>query len=426
MALIESTVAQLRTEFPALQTAALGGPPVFLDGPGGTQVHTSVIDAMRRYLVEANSNAGGSFEHSRRTDATALAARCAMADLLNAARPEEIVFGPNMTTLTFQLSRAIGRMLAPGDEIVVTRLDHDANIAPWVALEERGANIRHVDFSPEDCTLDMASLEAAIRPRTRLVAIGYASNAVGTINDVRRAVELAHAAGAWVFVDAVHLAPHGPIDVQALGCDWLVCSAYKFFGPHLGALYGRYDLLASLPAYKVRPAHDEPPHKLETGTLNFEALAGVTATVDYLASVGRRFGAGFRAGFGGFDGRRLDLKAGLAAIRAYEQSLCWHLIAGLQRIPGLRMYGITDPARLSQRVPTVSFTLEGASPHEVALRLGEAGVYVWDGNFYALSVTERLGLEERGGLVRVGLVHYNTVADVDRLLGVLADLPRAA
>jgi len=422
MSLTESAIAQLRTEFPALQAMVGGRPPVFLDGPGGTQVHATVIAAIQRYLLEANSNAGGAFEHSRRTDATAQAARQGMSDLLNASRPEEVVFGPNMTTLTFQLSRAIGRTMSPGDEIVVTRLDHDANVAPWRALAELGVIVREADFRPEDCTLDMDSLEAAITPRTRLVAVGYASNAVGTINDVQRAVELAHRVGAWVFVDAVHYVPHAPIDVQALGCDWLACSGYKFFGPHMGALYGRYALLEALPAYKVRPAHDEPPHKFETGTLSFEALAGIEAAVDYLASVGRRFGAEYRGTVAGFGGRRLDLRAGMAAIRAYEMGLCHHLVDGLRRIQGLRIYGITDPDRFGQRVPTVSFTLEGGSPGEVARRLGEAGIYVWDGNFYALSVTQRLGLEELGGLVRVGPVHYNTAAEIDRLLTTLEEM----
>ena len=422
MAIDSRAVLELRGEFPALQCMVDGRSPVFFDGPGGTQVHASVIDAIQRYLLEANSNAGGAFEHSRRTDATALAARQAVADLLNASRPEEIAFGPNMTTLTFQLSRAIGRIIRPGDEIVVTRLDHDANIAPWRALEERGAVIREVDFRPDDCTLDMSSLEKAITPRTRLVAMGYASNAVGTINDVRRAVELAHMVGAWVFVDAVHYAPHAPIDVQALGCDWLVCSAYKFFGPHAGALYGRYALLETLPAYKVRPAHDEPPYRLETGTLCFEALAGVGAAVDYLASVGRRFGHECLASVG-LSGRRQELQAGMAAIRAYETDLCRHLIDGLGQMRGLRMYGVTDPARSDWRVPTVSFTLEGVPPHEIARRLGQEGIYVWDGNFYALAVTERLGLEGRGGLVRVGLVHYSTTAEIDRLLEALQQMP---
>ena len=424
MSLNGQAVSELRAEFPALKQTASGQPLIFFDGPGGTQVHGSVIEAMARYLTEANSNFRGAFLFSRRTDETVAAARQAMADLFNAPQPEEIVFGPNMTSLTFNLSRAIGRTLSTGDEIVVTRLDHDANIAPWLALQERGVVIRHADFDASDCTLDMASLEAVITPRTKLVALGYASNAVGTINDVRRAVELAHAVGAWVYVDAVHYAPHGPIDVQALGCDFLVCSAYKFFGPHLGALYGRYELLEALPAYKVRPADDAPPHKFETGTQCFEALAGARAVVDYLASAGRRFGGEFADQFRGFEGRRRDLKGAMAAIQAYERVLCQQLVTGLAKIPGLQIYGITDPARFHGRVPTVSFTLEGLMPDEIARRLDQANIFVWNGNFYALAVTERLGLEGRGGLLRVGLAHYNTAEEVETLLGVLADMPR--
>jgi len=424
MPLNETAVSSLRAEFPALQQTVGGRPLIFLDSPGGAQVHRSVIEAMSRYLVQANSNSYGVFLYSRRTDETVAAARQALADLLNASRPDEIVFGPNMTTLTFNLSRAIGRMLSPGDEIVVTRLDHDANIAPWVALQEREIVIRHVDFDPDDCTLDMTGLEAAISPRTRLVALGYASNAVGTINDARRAVELAHAVGAWVYVDAVHYAPHGPIDVQSLACDFLVCSACKFFGPHLGVLYGRYELLSALPAYKVRPVDDSPPEKFETGTQNFEALAGVTAVVDYIVSVGERFGGEFAPGFPDLKGRRRDLKAAMSAIQVYERALCQRLVAGLQEIPGLHIYGITDPARFDQRAPTVSFTLEGLTPSQVARRLDQANIFVWNGNFYAPAVTEHLGLQDRGGLVRVGLAHYNTAREVDTLIGVLADMPR--
>jgi cysteine desulfurase family protein (TIGR01976 family) len=398
-------------------------PPIFFDGPGGTQVHGSVLEAMNRYLKEANSNFHGAFLTSRRTDETVAAARRALADFLNARSPEEIVFGPNMTTLTFNLSRAIGRTLSPGDEVVVTRLDHDANIAPWLALQERGVVIQHVDFDPSDCTLDMAGLAAAISPRTKVLALGYASNAVGTVNDVARAVELAHDVGAWVYVDAVHYAPHGPIDVQALDCDFLVCSVYKFFGPHQGALWGRYELLASLPAYKVRPADDAPPHKFETGTQSFEAMAGTTAAIDYLASVGRRYGGEFAGSFAHLDGRRHELKTGMAAIRAYEVVLGQRLLAGLQTIEGLRVYGITDPGRSKERVPTFSFTMDGLSPLEIAQRLAEANVFAWDGNFYALAVTERLGLEDKGGLLRVGLAHYNTDDEVETLLGMLADMP---
>ncbi|MBN1660300.1 MAG: cysteine desulfurase-like protein [Anaerolineae bacterium] len=424
MTLNEPAVLELRAEFPALQQTHQGRPLIFFDGPGGTQVHGSVLDAIRRYLVEANSNAHGEFLYSQRTDATVGAAREALADLLNAPRADEIVFGPNMTTLTFHVSRAIGRTLSAGDEIVVTNLDHDANVAPWVALEERGVTIRRVDFNPADCTLDMAGLEAAINPRTRLVALGYASNAVGTINDVARAADLAHAAGAWLYVDAVHYAPHGPIDVQALGCDFLVCSMYKFFGPHGGALWGRYELLDALRAYKVRPAGDDPPDKFETGTQSFEALAGATAAVDYLASVGRRFGSDYAVDWAGFEGRRRDLKAGLSAIRAYERDLAERLVSGLNAIRGLRIYGITDPERFDERVPTVSFTVDGLAAPEISRRLGESNLFAWAGHFYALAVTERLGLEGRGGLLRVGLAHYNTEDEVDLLLGLLDDMPR--
>ncbi|TFG69199.1 MAG: cysteine desulfurase-like protein, partial [Anaerolineales bacterium] len=338
--------------------------------------------------------------------------------------PDEIVFGANMTSLTFHISRAIGKTLMPGDEIVLSRLDHDANIAPWLALQELGVVIRFVDFKPFDCTLDMAAMEAAISSKTKVVAVGYASNATGTINDVNRIAELAHAAGAWLYVDAVHFAPHGSIDVQATDCDFLVCSTYKFFGPHLGALYGRYALLDALPAYKVRPADNKPPGKFQTGTANFEAMAGATAAINYLASVGQRFGGQYTTRFMEFAGRRRDLKVAMTAIRAYEPDLCRRLIAGLQEISDLTIYGITDPSSYDRRVPTVSFTIEGITPQIIAQRLGEANIFAWNGNFYALSVTEQLGLEEKGGMLRVGLNHYNTAAEVDYLVGVLSDLPR--
>jgi len=412
-----------RGQFPALQqTDEAGRPFVYFDGPGGTQVPQVVIEAMADYLVRANANTHGAYLTSRRTDAIIVEARQAMADFLNAPSPEEIIFGPNMTTLTFSLSRAIARELHPGDEIVVTRLDHDANIAPWLALEEKGIVVRHADFDPGDCTLDMEGLAALINERTRLVAVGYASNAVGTINDVQRIGELAHAVGAWIYVDAVHYAPHGPIDVQAIDCDFLVCSAYKFFGPHVGVLYGRYDLLDRLRAYKVRPADNRPPYKFETGTQNHEGLAGVTAAINYLAGIGEEFGAPFASDFPRFAGRRRHLKTAMAAIRAYERPLAARLIAGLMEIPGVTLYGITDPDRFDQRAPTVSFTLNGYSPRQVAERLGQAGIFVWDGNYYALAVTQRLGVEESGGMVRVGIAHYNTMDEVKRLLKAVQEM----
>ena len=422
MALDEKAVSSLREGFPAIRKTMVGEPVIFLDGPGGSQVHGSVIEAMTNYLTDMNANAHGAFLYSHRTDEATYNARCTLADFLNAPRPEEIVFGPNMTTLTFRLSQAIGDMLSPGDEVVVTRLDHDANIAPWVTLETQGIIVRHVDFHPADCTLDMKSMEKAMNRRPKLVAVGYASNAVGTINDVRLITELAHDAGAWVYVDAVHYAPHGPIDVQSLQCDFLVCSAYKFFGPHLGVLYGRYDLLDELPARKVRPAGDMPPDKFETGTANFEAICGSAAAVDYLASIGERFGSEHADDFCHLEGRRRQVKAGMAAIRAYEGDLCGELVAGLRQVKGLRIYGIVDPSEFDRRVPTVSFTMQGLSPAEIARRLNEKNIFVWDGNFYAPSVTEGLGLETRGGLVRVGLCHYNTSEEVEVFLDAISEI----
>ena len=421
MPLTHDGVVELRREFPALQQMLDGRPIAFFDGPGGTQAHGSVIDAIARYYTEANSNAHGAFEFSRRTDETVAAARTAMADFLNAERPDEIVFGPSMTALTFNLSRSIGRTLSAGDEIVVTRLDHDANVAPWIALEERGAVVRVVDFDPEDCTLDMDKLQAAIGPKTRIVAVGAASNAVGTVNDVRRIAKWAHAVDAWIYVDAVQYVPHAPIDVQALDVDFLAFSTYKLFGPHLGVLRGRYALLDVLPAYKVVPAKDAPPDKFETGTPNFEGMAGATAAVDYLASVGRRFGEALGATYPERQ-RREDIIAGMSAIRRYERALAARLVAGLETIRGVRIYGITDPSRFDERMPVVSFTLEEHAPSDVARRLGDEAIFVWNGDFYAVHVIERLGLTEAGGLVRIGINHYNTENEVDRLLAAIEGL----
>jgi cysteine desulfurase family protein (TIGR01976 family) len=416
-------LSSVRDQFPSLQqTDSRGRPFVFFDGPGGTQVPQSVIDALADYLTRANANTHGLYETSRRTGQVVDQARSAMADFLNAPSPDEVIFGPNMTTLTFAISWAIARRLKPGDEVVVTRLDHDANVSPWMALAERGVVVRQADFNPTDCTLDMEGMRQVINGRTRLVAVGYASNAVGTVNDVRTVGEWAHAVGAWLYVDAVHYAPHGPIDVQAIDCDFLACSVYKFFGPHMGVLWGRYELLERLAAYKVRPAGDQPPDKFEMGTKNHEGMAGSTAAVDYLAGLGARFGAAFAAHYPQFQGRRRDLKTAMAAIRAYERPLFERLARGLGAIPGLTIYGITSPARFDQRVPTLAFRLKGYSPQQIAERLGDEGIFVWDGNYYAPSVTERLGVEEGGGMVRVGIAHYNTAQEVDRLLEVVNNL----
>ena len=419
-------VQLVRSQFPALASGA-----IFFDNPGGTQVARQVMDRVNDYLLHHNANHGGAFKTSVESDAILHEAHAAMADFLGAASPDEIVFGANMTTLTFAVSRALGKLLSPGDEIVVTRLDHDADISPWLLLaEDTGAMIRWVDIREEDCTLDMSDFEAQITDRTKIVACGYASNAVGTINDVKAIVSMAHAAGALCFVDAVQYVPHGPTDVRDLGCDFLVCSAYKFFGPHVGALYGKYDLLDRLRAYKVRPADDKPPYKFETGTQNHEGIAGTLGAMEYLEWVGKTFGKSqiFEDPTSGASGtnsksqRREALVRAMTVLAEYERELGARLIQGLHMIEGLKIWGITDPAQYHRRVPTVSFTLEGWHPRQIAEHLAAENIYVWDGNFYALAVTERLGLESRGGLLRVGLAHYNTREEVGQLLEVLQKL----
>jgi len=400
----------IRPLFPALAQEVAGRPAVFFDGPGGAQVPQSVITAIADYLTHSNANTHGVFITSQRTDAVIAGAHAAMADLLGCA-PDEVFFGQNMTSLTFALSRAIGRELQAGDEIIVTRLDHDANVAPWRALSERGVVIREVDIDTEDCTLDMDNLAALIGPRTRLVAVGYASNAVGTINDIPRIVEWAHQVGALVFVDAVHYAPHGLIDVKALDCDFLACSVYKFFGPHVGVIYGKREHLQRFQPYKVRPAADTVPERWMTGTQNHEGLAGVIAAIDYLASLGQPA-----------PDRRAALTMAMQQIAAYERTLAVQLIEGMLAIPGLTFYGIREPERFAWRTPTVSFRLAHLSPRAVATALAERGIFVWDGNYYALSLSERLGVEPSGGMVRVGLVHYNTAEEVDVFLTVLREL----
>ncbi len=400
----------IRSHFPALATGT-----VFLDNPGGTQIARMSLQRLTDYLTGCNANHGGAFRTSRDSDAVVDEARAAVADFLGAACPEEIVFGQNMTSLTLHISRSIARMLHPGEEIVVTRLDHDANIAPWMRIaEDCGCMLRWLDFDPQDCRWTVEALEAQLTEKTRLVALGYASNAVGTINPVAEAVRAAHRAGALTFIDAVQYAPHGPIDVQALDCDFLAVSAYKFFGPHTGILYGKLDLLRQLPAYKVRPAGNEPPHKFETGTQSFESIAGVHGALQYLESLGGEPSAGIS--------RRERLEAAMHAIREYEFGLSRTLLEGLGATPGVRIRGVTDIGRLEQRVPTVAFTLEGRTPRQVAAELGQRAINVWDGNYYALEVMEWLGLEGQGGMVRVGAVHYNTLEEIERFLDAVRSL----
>ncbi|HLY13858.1 MAG TPA: cysteine desulfurase-like protein [Candidatus Limnocylindrales bacterium] len=412
-------VAEIRAHFPALSLTQDGQPIAFFDGPGGTQVAQGVIDAISRYYTESNANDGGAFLTSHRSDEVVRRAHAGVAEFLNARSGDEIKFGANMTTLTFHLSRSIGKTLQAGDEIVVTTLDHEANVSPWRAMaEDRGVTVQTVDIHAEDGTLDLDDLDRKLGDRTRLVAVGYASNALGTINPVAEIVRRAHVAGALSYIDAVHFAPHGPIDVQALDTDFLVCSAYKFFGPHAGVLYGKEAVLDGLPPYKVRPAHDH----FETGTPNFEAIAATLAAVDYLGWVGERFGGGYAAEFARFAGRRLNLKTGMRAIRAYELELYGRLADGLERIPGAHLWGITDHARFDERTPTAAVTFDGHAPRAVSEALGERGITTWDGNFYAQGLIERLGLQESGGVLRIGLAHYNTADEVDRLIAALQEI----
>ena len=403
----------VRRQFPALRQTVNGRPAVFFDAPGGTQVPQRVIDAISDYLSKWNANLGGAFLTSQRTELIVEQAHQAMADFFNCA-PEEVIFGANMTTLTFALSRAIGRELKSGDELLVTGLDHDANVSPWVYLEARGAKVRTADIKPGDCTLDMFDMQAKIRSNTRVVALGWAANAVGTINDVREAVRMAHAVGAMTFIDAVHYAPHGSIDVQALDCDFLVCSPYKFFGPHMGALYGKREHLERLRPYKVRPCTEQVPDRWESGTQVHELIAGIGAAVEYIAALGRRSD-------GVAPTRREALVAAYRATVAHERRLISRLIEGVQVIPGVRIYGITDPNRFSERCSTLSLRIGNHHPTAIATFLGERGIFTWDGNYYALNLTERLGVESLGGLLRVGLVHYNTMEEVERLLGALRE-----
>jgi len=404
-------LAWVRSQFPSLSQTVNGHPATFLDGPGGTQVPQRVIDAIVDYLKRDNANTCGAYATSRHTDAMIAGARSAMADFLG-CDPEEVVFGPNMTSLTFAMSRSIGRELGHGDEILVTQLDHDANISPWLALEERGVTVRMAEIHEDDCTLDMDDVARKITNRTKLVAVGYASNAVGTINDVKEIIRLAHERDAMAYIDAVHYAPHGPIDVRALDCDFLVCSTYKFFGPHMGVLFGKRKHLKRLAPYKVRANTNAIPNCWEWGTLNHECIAGITACVDYLADLGRRVNSSAST-------RRAAVLAAYDVIQKHERELMESLMQCLLAITGLKLYGISDPTRFDQRCPTIALRMKGHTPLELATQLGELGFFTWDGNYYALNLTERLDVEKGGGFLRVGVAHYNTAEEVGRFVAAL-------
>lgn len=398
----------IRRRFPALGRTLAGRPVVYADGPGGTQVPDTVIEAMSGFLARGGSNLGGPFATSEETAEVVAGARAAAVDLFNASSPDEIVFGQNMTSLTLALGRALARTWRPGDQVVCSRLDHDANVSSWmVAAAEAGAEVRLVDFDAADGRLDPDAVAAALTERTRLVAVTHASNALGTVVDVAAVAEAARTVGALSFVDAVHYTPHGSIDVRRIGCDFLVASAYKFFGPHTGVLHGRSELLAELEAVKIRPASSEPPGKWETGTQSFESLAGVAACVDYLAGLGE--GATRR-------GRIVDA---MGAIAGYERTLSARFLTGIAERSHVRLYGVPTP---DGRTPTFAVSVAGHGPREVAAHLGRCGIFVWDGHYYALEVMRHLGVLEAGGLVRIGFVHYNTADEVDRVLDALDEL----
>ena len=412
-------VAAIRSQFPGLKRVQNGEPAVFFDNPAGTQMARQAIDRMVWAMTECNANLGGHFETSILAEKLVDDAHEAAKDFVNAKDVREIVFGQNMTTLTFMMSRSLGRDFKSGDEIVVTRMDHDGNVTPWVIMaEERGLTLKYLDFSPETFEFDLTRLGDVITERTRLVAVGYASNVTGTINNVKAIAKAAKAASggkALVYVDAVQFAPHGVIDVQDIGCDFLVCSAYKFYGPHYGLLWGRQELLEKLTAYKVRAATEDLPSKFVTGTTNREELAGIMGAVEYYEWLGKTYGGATDPALT----RRQRIVAGVEAMLRHDHALAERLIKGLQQIPGVRIMGITDPAHFSRRVPTVSFILPDCDPAEIAKYMGNQGIYVWDGHNYGVEPVTRLGLIDKGGVVRVGPTHYNTPAEIDRFLGAL-------
>ena len=415
-------IQEIRSQFPAFGVQDVGKARIYLDNPAGTQVPRQCLQRITDYMIHCNANHGGHFRTSIESDEILAEAHRAMADFLNAPSADEIIFGPNMTTLTFAISRSLGHWLKPGDQIILTRMDHDANVNPWRQLaDDRGLEVKWLSFNRESYRYDLEELETLLSPKVKLLAVNYASNAIGTINDVKEISAMAHSAGALVYVDAVQYAPHGPTDVQALGCDFLVCSAYKFFGPHQGILWGKLDLLEELPAYKVRPAENSPPGKFETGTQSHEGQAGTLGALEYLSGVGETMAREYHSQFPRFAGRRKYLHAAMAAIKEYEKTLSARLISGLQQVPGVKIHGISDLKQLDGRVPTVSFTREGFHPTEIARRLAEENIFTWDGHYYAVEVIEHLGLSGKGGMLRVGAAHYNTAEEIDRLVEVVGE-----
>ena len=401
---------KIRGSFPSLSRKFNGREAVYFDGPGGSQVPQSVADEVSAYLLNHNANTGMSFATSIETDEIITETLSACAEFLGCSDPNEIAFGQNMTSLNIQLASALSKTWGPGDEVVVTRLDHDANVMPWsLAAEWSGASLKKIEVNPDDCTLDMGSVAESISESTVLVAIGAASNLSGTINNLRELVGIAHSFGAEVVVDAVHFAPHSLIDVEDIGCDFLLCSPYKFFGPHQGILWGRRGRMEELPVAKLRVSTEEVPFRWMTGTQSHEGMAGTRAAIDHIAWIGREV-----SGNQGL-GRREALKIAYTAIEEHERELCLTLIQGLSEIDGLKIWGITNPERIAERSPTVSFTHPKMTAGEIGSFLAERGIFVWAGNFYALELTEALGLEPEG-VLRVGLLHYNSMEEVNFFL----------
>ena len=407
----------IRSAFPALAITDNGKRRIYLDNPAGTQVPMTVVERMSECLIEANANLGGYFVTAGKADAVMHEAHTAMADLINAPSADDVIFGQNMTTMTLHVSRSIGRTFSAGDEIILSRMDHDANITPWVLLaRDLGLKVKWLPFNLETFEFELEQLDALITDKTRLICIGGASNLTGTIHDIKSICAMAKAAGIWTYVDAVQSVPHVSTDVQNLDCDFLACSAYKFFGPHQGILYGRPEIMEQLEPYKVRPAPDHMPGAYETGTQSHEGAAGVWATVEYFAIIGREMAGEYYERNQHFDGRRRDLHAAMDFLFDYEETLASHLIAGLQQLPGVKIQGITDPSAMQRRVPTVAFTVDGDSPDRIAKALAAENIFVWSGHNYALEAAKALGILESGGVVRVGPVHYNTIDELDQLL----------
>ena len=416
-------LATIRSQFPALAITDDGRPRLYFDNPAGTQVPQSVADRMSECLLQANANLGGYFQTSHLADKVVSDARDAMADFLNAPSADEIIFGQNMTTMTLHVSRSIGRHLKAGDEIILSQMDHDANVEPWVLLaRDLDLEIRWLPFDVETFEFDLAKLDDLLTSKTRLVCMGGASNLIGTINDVKTVCTKAREAGAWSYIDAVQSVPHVSTDVQALGCDFLACSAYKFFGPHQGILWARREVLEALEPYKVRPASDGIPDCFETGTQSHEGMAGVAAAVDYFAWIGETMAGEFHAANQQFEGRCLHTHAAMDCLFAYEKLLAERLIDGLQDIRGVTVQGITNPEAMHRRVPTVSFTHDKQAPAETARALGERNIFVWNGHNYAIEPAKALGILDSGGAVRVGPVHYNSAEEIDELLNALEDI----